>query len=128
MVTGNMKMNYRIFASESGKFYTTEVHGDITSENCKEYIIASRDFGMEHEINCCLLDVRDAINKSSVIQNYNFGYKDELVNSADRARKLAILVNEGDTSHNFVITVLKNAGFNICTFTSYDEAAAWLKG
>lgn len=119
-------MEYKIRMHESGKFFITEVSGEITAENAPEYIIASRKFSEKNNIDFNLLDARNATNNSSVLQNYNFGYKDDVVKSSSKTGKIAVLVNENDDSHDFVLTVLKNAGFDIEIFTSFDKASDWL--
>ncbi len=73
-----------------------------------------------------LTDVRGAPNISSVYQNYEYAYKDMIDLKLQRDVRSAILVDDADTTHDFLETVVRNAGYNLQVFRSESAAIAWL--
>lgn len=119
-------MQYNIKMHESGFFFITVVSGTITVADLIEYLKIAREFSEKHSVDLTLFDSRNAINESTVIDNYNFAYKDKILQETDKTKKMVILISEEDKSHDFALTALKNAGYNIEVFYDYDKAAEWL--
>lgn len=79
-------------------------------------------------INRFLMDMRDCRNVDSVSENYKFAYDDMPNNKEiDRTAVVAVLVSEGDHSHDFIETLTINAGLNAKFFHDKEEAVKFLK-
>lgn len=74
-----------------------------------------------------LLDMTEATNTDSVVDSYEFAYSD-LFNAEgiDKKVVVVILVSQDDHSHDFIETVLRNAGFNVRIFRDPDQARVFL--
>jgi hypothetical protein len=119
-------MEHNIKMHESGEFFITAVSGTITVTDSTKYINNAREFSEKHNVDLTLFDARNAINGSTVIDNYNFAYKDNILQEIDKTKKMAILISEDDKSHDFALTAVKNAGYNIEVFYDFDKAVEWL--
>jgi hypothetical protein len=83
--------------------------------------------GKELNILRYLYDLRNAPNIESVTSNYEFAYKEMPKSPLDANATVALLADPEDRSHDFVETVMRNAGFNVRLFSEKEEAVAWLE-
>lgn len=101
--------------------------GDFTIDIAKQWSVELSDMGRQMNIKRFLFDVRMARNACSILENYNHAYHDPDNLHLLKDIRSAILVDEGDQSHNFVETTFLNAGLNIKIFTDESVAVKWLE-
>lgn len=120
-------MKFEVELSDDGTHVRIRVFTPITEELTREFTAAAIGLANQHGILKYLVDVRRAKNISSTISQYQMGYEDLAKVSFSRKSMIAVVYRAGDTSHNFVETVMANAGFN-CKLFEEDDAAAlkWL--
>lgn len=120
-------MGYKLETSEDKDFITLTVEGDFTAKDMMGYIMAAHDLGTEIKISRFLVDVREARNVDSVMHNYQFAYSDmKNTEGIIISARVAALVNPGDRSHDFIETVLNNAGLSIKLFSDRELALEYL--
>ena len=120
-------MSYTIKAAEDGDYILIEVHGLIDRENGFRMTLESHILGRQLGIDRYLMDLTDAVNQESALHQYNYAYAD-LRNSEDlnRFAICAGLVRPSDHSHDFIETVVRNAGFNFKLFRDLQQALAYI--
>ncbi|MGD2034084.1 MAG: hypothetical protein PVF73_03445 [Bacteroidales bacterium] len=120
-------MGYTTKVSETGDYILITVHGKVNSEIAMQYTVESHKLGKEKGILKFLVDLRNARNTETIVDNYNFVIKDLPENQTiDRKAKVVLLVSKEDHSHDFVETVSRNRGFNVTLFRDKDEAISYL--
>lgn len=119
-------MNFNITISENGKYIVGKVYGQLNKEVAeqiaKEYVKIHNSTGIKRILN----DVRDVSDKMSVLEEYRHAYEDVNSLGIPRDIRAAIVVSEGDVSHNFQETVARNAGYSVKIFHSIEQAVKWL--
>ena len=71
--------------------------------------------------------MREARNTDSIVENYDFAYKDmSETENIDRLARVAILSSPGDHSHDFIETVTRNSGLNVKLFNDPELARLFL--
>ena len=120
-------MSYEISVAENDSRIVCIVSAPINREDaCKftsEMIVLAQSRG----INRFLMDVRDAPNVLSVVDNYNFAQEDLAQIDVPRGVRVAILRVADDVSHDFIETVTRNAGYSVQIFEDEADAIAWLE-
>jgi len=119
-------MYYKVTPSENGKYLVCHVSGQITAELARAFTEELDRQSRALNIKRFLNDVRDASNTLSTVENYNFAYHDMAQMNLQRDIRSAILVGPEDTTHEFVVTVTKNAGYNVQVFRDETAAIVWL--
>ncbi|MBN2738399.1 MAG: hypothetical protein JXR70_15560 [Spirochaetales bacterium] len=120
-------MNYTISISDDKKYIILKNTGKITSENVKQRIIEAHQVGEKYNLHCYLMDLVEANNTDTIVNNYDFAYKDMKENKGiNMFACVAFLVAENDHSHDFIETVLINAGYDIKLFRSKEKAIQYL--
>lgn len=105
---------------------------------CVRKAIATRKFAVacmekaaekarEQGVNKIMLDVRDAPNKLSVLDNYQIPYYVLKQVGYTHDIRTALIVHPDDKTHDFMETVAVNAGFDFKLFTDEEIAVHWLK-
>lgn len=119
-------MKYKI--TFNGIYLRVQAFKTITGGLAREFAKKAIEEAKKQKVNKFLIDVRGAQNISSTMKKYTFGHKDMDLFGLDRLSKIAIVANSGDQSHNFIATIMSNAGYRCNMFA--DEAAAlkWLVG
>jgi hypothetical protein len=74
-----------------------------------------------------LIDLRGSRNTGTYESNYMFASEDLAAHRVVREARVAMLLDAGDTSHDFVRSSVRNLGFNGRAFFDEDEAVAWLE-
>jgi len=120
-------MNYTITISDNGKYLICRVTGEITVDIAREFTKELYRLSRNLKIKRFLNDVRGASNALSTLQNYDFAYKDMEEMNLQRDACSAILVGPADRTHDFVGTVIQNAGYNVRIFHEEGAAVAWLE-
>ena len=119
-------MDLEVYLSDSQKFIVCRAPKQITEEVTRHMTAAIAKLTETTGVVNRLIDVRDARNVMSVATNYDMAYKTMEAMQLDRSTKVAILHHPTDTSHEFVCTAARNAGFNLRTFTDEAAATVWL--
>jgi hypothetical protein len=121
-------MGYSIRISDDNSFILVSVDGIVDSGLALEYTVKSHQLGKEHGILNFLIDLVNARNKQSPVENYDFVISDlDESHFIDRRAKVAMLVSPGDDSHNFVETISRYSGYNVKIFRKLEDALEFLK-
>jgi hypothetical protein len=119
-------LTYTITPSPDKTYITIKVTGNITRESAMEHNIKAHALGKNLGINRFLMDMTEARNNESIINNYKFAYEDMTTPDIDPAARVAVVISPGDTSHDFAITANINAGFNVTVFNDIEKAKEYL--
>lgn len=120
-------MSYTIELSGSKEFFRIRVEEAVTVELARQWSAELQEMGREQSIRRFLFDVRSSKNFSTVLENYQFAYRDSVELKLKKNVRSAILTAQGDKSHDFVELTMKNAGYNVKVFTEESSAVAWLE-
>lgn len=119
-------MNYEISFSADQGVVRINVYESITGQLelsfAEEAIAAAKRNGVLRY----LADVRGVPTVASPSEQYTLAYEDMKRLGLDRASRIAILVGQGDHSHDFVGMVFRNAGYVCQLFAHEDDARDWL--
>jgi hypothetical protein len=119
-------MSYEISLSEDQSYICIRLDENITGDLQKAFAAESIALAQEHGISNFFADLRGISNNSPVIDQYQLSYKDLDLLHLDKSSRIAALVSSGDSSHNFIETVMRNAGYNFQLFTDEQQAIDWL--
>lgn len=119
-------MHYKIGLSDDKTHIVQKMYGEITCEAAMKCAEASHALGKKLGINRFLVDATGARNIESSFDNYEFANRALNTAKIDRRAVVALLVSPDDTSHDFVETVLRNAGYNITLFRDRRQAERYL--
>lgn len=120
-------MKYKISLSEDGTYVIIRVLEAITGEMEREFAREAIKDAEQRDIRAFLVDARGTPNVASSLQQYLLGYEDMIQFGLDRSSRIAVLVDAGDSSHDFIETVFLNAGYQCRLFLDKDSALKWLK-
>lgn len=120
-------MDYTIQQSQDKHFLVMKAMCDINIDVARRWTADLDRRSRETDVRWLLIDVRSVRNLCSVLENYNFAYHDLYDIGVRRNVAVAILVSEGDHSHDFVETALRNAGISARLFTDEQPAVNWLE-
>ena len=116
-------MSYSIFPSEDGKYIVLKYSGELSRKLNIEHVIEAHALGAKLGITRYLVDLTEARNIDSTPDLYEYAYKDTKTASGLNLNALvAMLVDPDDHSHDFVETVLRNAGHNVTLFRDRGSA------
>jgi len=119
-------MNYEVKVSDSGKYIIVCINTDMTRALADQTGLEATHLGKKNNINLFLYDLRNSINRETVNANYIYAKQEVQKIEPDYANKIAMLVSQNDKSHDFVETVLRNAGHNVLIFHDEEKALSWL--
>jgi hypothetical protein len=121
-------MEHRIEPSEQGDYIVLKVVGELDGATMIKCIIEAHAKGIEMGVKRYLVDATEARNIDSVLGNYDFAYSDmKTTPGIDKSARVAGLVSPTDHSHDFVETLLLNAGLTFRLFTDPDAALGFLR-
>ncbi|HES59949.1 MAG: hypothetical protein JW956_03595 [Calditrichaceae bacterium] len=122
-------MGYSIKLSEKKEYVILVIEGDFTGKDMLKYILEAHAFGHKKKVDNYLVDVTKAKNVDSVLGNYEFAYTDiQSIPGVNPRSKVASLINPEDHSHDFIETVLINAGMPIKLCRDLETAEKYLLG
>lgn len=121
-------MKYTITPSDDGTFLVMRAHCDFTIDVARKWSVEIAAMGRQMNIRRFLFDVRAARNACTVADNYDAAYRDPDELDLPKDIRSAILVSEGDHSHDFVETTYLNAGYDVRLFVDESAAINWLCG
>lgn len=113
--------------SENSKYIVVRVNENMTRSLAEHLGIEASNLGKKKHITKYLYDLRNSRNIESINANYIFAYQEMKKIDLNPTNMVAMLTSAGDNSHNFVETVLRNAGFNVRIFNDEQEAINWLQ-
>lgn len=120
-------MSYTVGISENKKYVTAKVVDEINRKVAMAYAIEANKLMREYGIKKILLDATEAVNTDSTVEQYEFSYKEMKTPEIDLTAIVAMVVSEGDHSHDFIETTSLNAGINARIFNTFEEALAFLE-
>lgn len=116
-------MPYTINVSEDGKYIVTKHSGRLTNKMVLKRTLKAHALGDKLGITRHLMDVTEARNVDSVIENFNFAYHDIRNEPGINLKvRVSVLVSPEDHSHDFIEVVTRNAGQDITIFRNREEA------
>ena len=120
-------MKYTITPSADGKYIILKIKGEINRKTINQPNLKAHALGKKLCIERYLIDVTEAENTDSILDSYEFAYSDMInTEEIDKNAHAAILVSPGDHSHDFIETVLINAGLKVKLFRDPDLARSFL--
>ena len=120
-------MTKEIKLSDSGKYILVRVNEDMTRTLAESLGLEAMHLGSKKNLNKFLYDLRNSRNKETLNSNYIFVNQDLKRLEPNPENKIAMLTNPNDKSHDFIETVLRNAGYNVRLFIVEEEAIIWLE-
>lgn len=120
-------MEYTISLSKSGDYIIIKSYLPLTTEIGRRFGIEATRLSNEKNLKKFLFDFRGAPNVQSVSKNIAFAKKELDGFGFPRTACSAILVSPNDKSHDFIVKVFNNAGFNVKLFTDESAAIHWLE-
>jgi hypothetical protein len=120
-------MSYTINPSADGKYIILKYWGELSRKLSIERVIEAHALGEKLGINCYLVDLTEARNIDTIPELYEYAYKDtKSASGLNLKARVALLVDPDDQSHDFVETVLRNAGHNVTLFRDRESALSHL--
>ena len=120
-------MKYTITPSADGKYIILKIRGEINRQTIEQPNLEAHALGKKLCIQRFLIDVTEAINTDSILDSYEFAYTDMITTEGiNKNARAAILVSPNDYSHDFIETVLINAGVKVKIFRDPDSARSFL--
>jgi hypothetical protein len=119
-------MQYKIGLSNDKTYIVQKMLGEITCDAAMKCAEESHAMAKKFEIIRFLVDVTEARNVDTSFDNYQFANRDIDSPKIDKGAIVALLVSADDTSHDFVETVLRNAGHNVTLFRDRKQAERYL--
>ncbi len=119
-------MKYHISLSTNKRFVCTKIIGLVNSPSLLECLLAAQQVAQQTEITRHLLDLTEARNHLSTLENYHFAYHDMNRSDIDRLGRVALIVAPDDHTHDFFETLLRNNGRDVTLFTNCEDAERYL--
>ena len=120
-------MSERISLSDDSTYVILEIRGEINRQKALQYNLEAHKLGKEHGIRKYLVDLTNARNVDTVLNNYQFAYKDmRHTEGIDMTAIVAMVVALEDHTHDFIETAFKNSGFNVALFRDKQNAIDYL--
>lgn len=117
-------MAYAIDVSEDRTHITLKFRGTSGRPEFQG-VLDAHALGARLGIRRYLVDLTEAVNPDTAIEDYQLAFSDFPANAAiDRFATVVALVRPGDHSHDFLVTVFQNAGFHI---DLYEDRATALR-
>ncbi len=121
-------MDHEIFVSADGSYIALRIIGK-TGRHRMAQVEEAHALGAQRDIHRFLVDLRDAVNVESPVQDYRMAYTDfPAAPQVDLHARVAALTVPGDHSHDFLVTVFRNSGAWIEQFDDLEMAEAYLRG
>ncbi|MFO7585948.1 MAG: hypothetical protein R6W69_14565 [Anaerolineales bacterium] len=117
-------MTHHISISEDGKYVLLKANGIISRLHVIQYFIEAHTFGNQNGLDRYLVDFTDCRNTDTVLRNYLLAYQDMKDSRINQEARTALLVSPYDRSHDFLETLLRNAGNDVTLFHDR-ELAIW---
>ena len=119
-------MDYEISVSEAEELVHIKVYETVTSDIEHAFVTAAIYTATEHDLLHFLFDVSRVRNVATPVDHYCVANQQLTPTPLDHRARIAILRSPEDDSHDFVQTVLLNAGYICELFHDEVDARAWL--
>ena len=119
--------SYELSIPDGASWIRIEIRDSISAEVGRNMLIETVELANLHSINGILLDVSEAPQVKSVVDQYQLVNNELEKFGFNRHARIAILVRDEDSSRTFLETTLRNAGYNCSLFTDRTRAEDWLK-
>jgi len=113
--------------SDNGKYIIVQVKENMTRTLAERLGLEAVQLGNTKNITRFLYDLRDSRNTETINANYIFAKQDMKRIEPNPENMIAMLTSPNDRSHDFIETVLRNAGYTVKLFIDEAEAIAWLE-
>ncbi|MFZ1519193.1 MAG: hypothetical protein WAU11_10485 [Ignavibacteriaceae bacterium] len=123
---GKVTIN-KIKISDNNKYIIVQVNENMTRALAERLGFEAIQLGNTKNITRFLYDLRNSRNTESINVNYIFANQDMKRLETNPNNMIAMLISPGDKSHDFIETVLRNAGYNVKLLEVESEAIAWLE-
>ena len=120
-----MRKGFEITVEADENYIRCKVFVDISIPIAIQFTEELDKLAKEKGIKRIFMDLRSVVNIAGAGENYKFS-RTEVHNLKPQDNYVAMLISEGDHSHDFVETVSQNAGYGVRLFTNEAEALAWL--
>lgn len=123
----HIKNSCTLEVSEDKKYILMKIIGEIDSADMFKYNLEAHALARSVCVRRFLLNLIEARNVNSVIDDYDFAYKNigpspEFLHGI----RVALLVSPDDHSHDFINILFKNTGETIDLFVDQEEAVSFL--
>lgn len=122
-----MNEPFSVALDESDNLIRIRFHIPITRELARQCARQAMELDQQVNSNGCLIDVRGTPNVSSVSDSYELANEDLAAIEIPKYKRMAILINPTEDSHDFPLTALRDAGYNARMFSNEQQALAWLE-
>lgn len=121
-------MDYKLTVSEDRRYINVRLY--VPMSNKLSRIIAQElsDLSKQTGIERFFFDLRGAVSEEDVLSSYTMAYEELEAIGPSRSHMSAFLTDPDDKSHDFMETLLRNAGFNVKQFKDRQTALTWLLG
>ena len=120
-------MSHELSVSDNNVYLIMTISGDLTNELANRQMADLYQLANSVGIKKFLIDLVNCRFVGSTVEQYEYTTNEMprtgFVNRADR---FAFLVDVDDHSHDFVETVSRNNGYDVCLFRERDKAIRYL--
>lgn len=121
-------MKYHTSLSADKRYVYTKISGPVDAASMLACFLAAHQSARLAGVTRHLMDLTQARNHLSTLENYRFAYNDMNHPGIDRLARVAMLVSPDDHSHDFLETLSRNAGRDLTLFTRREDAERYLRG
>ena len=119
-------MEFKLTISKNRKYLIIDVFNTITEELQRRFVEEGVETMKKNNIKNVLVDVNRVPNTANVYEKYKLAYYETDRLGYPRDGKIAVFVNPGDNSHDFIETAFRNAGYQCSIFKDKNSAVEWL--
>lgn len=124
-----MSEHYELGLSPDGTYvFVREIKRAISLDLALRFTHAFTTLGESSNITRGLIDVRGTKSIAGVMGEYDYAYKKAGPAGLTQKWRMALVKDASDTTHDFLLTVMDNAGHKFKMFEDEAEAVAWLTG
>ena len=116
-------MSYTLSPSEDQQYIILKHQGTINGQLAMQRVREAHILGDRLGITRYLVDLTEVQNEDTITDSYRYAYEDmQTPLEVNPKARVAMLVGVEDHSHDFVETVLRNAGHNVTLFRERELA------
>ena len=121
-------MDYELSVSEDRRYLNLRLYVPMSNKLSRIIAHAMADLSKQTDIERFFFDLRGAVCEEDMLSIYTMAYEDLEKIGPSRSHMSAFLTDLDDNSHDFMETLLRNAGFNVKQFKDRETALTWLLG
>ncbi len=119
-------MEFELSVAEENKYILIKINGPMTVELGGRSAAEADALGKKMGIDRYLTDLRGCPNEDRATRNYEFATRDMAEMGLSRTARSALLTDPGDRSHDFVLKLMDNTGYNVRLFDDEQACLDWL--